>query len=950
MRHTQSPIRITRGTAFSVFVFLCFGLWAPSSQSVHAGTAVSPTGGTGSPACLGTIVTSGTSATPTNLCTANCVITGGTKSGNNLFHSLGELNLASFDNARFQTGLANPIPDATVSNILARITDPQPSSIFGTVDSASFYPSANLYLLNPNGIVFGPNASLNVAGSVTFTTANYLRLAEADGSNAGIFHASPAIPSVFTSAPVSAFGFLGSNPAAIRVEGSTLSVQAGQSISLVGGNQGFTYVNPDTETTVSVPAGVTVGGGGLFASSGQVNMVSVASAGEVLAAEFLPANGLAMGNISLSQGATLDVSGDPGGTVRIRGGQFEMDQAYIFAGSSGDIDGATTAVSVHATEDMLVKNQSTVDVTGFGAGRTGNIEIEARSLMLTDGSIIANQGFGNAPAGNISLTIEQSLTMEGIDPFGNGSLLQTINAGSGTGGTIALTPLNTQTSPTVTIADGGKVLTQAGGQSAAGDITMNVTNLIIATGGSIQTLGGDTASSGNIHLIATGEVSLMGQGDFATRVLNQNSGPGGTGWIKIEPGILSLTNKAQILSETTSIPGNLPPTDPKVLIAATDSVTIAGGSRVDLSNNASSVGSLDISATNTIAVSDLGLINTSTIGQGNAGAINLTARNVSMTSGGQINSLTQGTAATGTGGDISIVATESISLSGRGTNSLGTVTPTAVQSGSLFNSRGKGGDINITAGQDIRLTNTASVSASSTGTGNAGNITALAGDDFMMQNSSITTQATQASGGNIKIGAADQIVIRNSLISASVMGGSGSGGNISIDPNVVVLQNSQILAQAIQGNGGNITIFTPLFLADSSSLVSASSQFGLNGTVTIQSPTSNLSGGLGTLTSKPRQAQSLLTQRCAALANGQASSFVVAGREQLPADPGGWLASPLAFASLDESLVAGHAVGSIPTITAIPTHDDGTVSLRRFTPAGFLMANYADSEATGCHS
>lgn len=948
MRHRQSPIRTTRGTAFSVFVCLCFGLWAPSSQSVHAGTAVSPTSGTGSPASLGTIVTSGTSNTPTNLCTANCIITGGTRSGNNLFHSLGELNLASFDNARFQTGLATPIPDVTVSNILARITAPTPSSIFGTVDSASFYPSANLFLLNPNGIVFGPNASLNVAGSVTFTTANYLRLAEANGSNAGIFHANPATPNVFTSAPVSAFGFLGPTQASIRVEGSTLSVQAGQSISLVGGNQGLTYVNPDTEATVSVTAGVTVGGGGLFASSGQVNMVSVASAGEVSAAEYLPANGLVMGSISLSQGATLDVSGDPGGTVRIRSGQFEMDQAYIFAGSSGDIDGATTAVSVHATEDMRVNNQSTVDVTGFGAGRTGNLEIEARSLMLTDGSIIANQGFGNAPAGNISLTIEQSLTMEGIDPFGNGSLLQTINAGNGTGGTIALTPMNTQTSPTVTIADGGKILTQAGGQSAAGDITMNAASLIITSGGSIQSLGGDAASSGNIHLIAAGDVLLMGQGDFATRVLNQNSGPGGTGWIRIEAGTLSLTNRAQILSETASIPGSLPPTDSKVLITATDSVTITEGSRVDLFNNASSVGSLDISATNTIAVSDLGLINASTIGQGNAGAINLTARNVSLTSGGQINSLTQGTGATGTGGDISIVATDSLSFSGMGTNSLGAFTPTAVQSGSLFNSRGMGGDINMTAGQVVNLSTGATISASSTGTGNAGNININAGNQLMLQHSSITTQASQASGGNVDIRAVDQVRLVNSTISTSVLGGSGSGGNITIDPNVVVLQNSQIIAQAIQGAGGNITIFTPLFLADSTSLVSASSQFGLNGTVTIQSPTSNLSGSLGVLSSKTAQAQGLVTQRCAALANGQASSFVVAGREQLPADPGGWLTSPLAFAGLESDRFDNGAVASAPM--ALTIQDTETVSLRRITPPGFLIAHFAESEATGCRS
>ena len=132
--------------------------------------------------------------------------------------------------------------------------------------------------------------------------------------------------------------------------------------------------------------------------------------------------------------------------------------------------------------------------------------------------------------------------------------------------------------------------------------------------------------------------------------------------------------------------------------------------------------------------------------------------------------------------------------------------------------------------------------------------------------------------------------------------------------------------------------------------MSALSPFGLNGTVTIQSPTSNLTGSLGPLTSKPSQAQALLTQRCAALASGHASSFVVAGREHLPADPGGWLSSPLAFAALGESLDADHAIASAQAAMPIATHDADTVSLRRLTPAGFMMGSFADSEATGCHS
>jgi filamentous hemagglutinin family protein len=275
----------------------------------------------------------------------------------------------------------------------------------------------------------------------------------------------------------------------------------------------------------------------------------------------------------------------------------------------------------------------------------------------------------------------------------------------------------------------------------------------------------------------------------------------------------------------------------------------------------------------------------------------------------------------------------------------------ATQIRSSTTSSGHSGIITITAGQSVTLNNGSSISASSTGTGIAGDITINAGQQLdIMGNSSVKTEAEQSSGGNIDIQAVDRVRLVNSTISTSVLGGAGGGGNITIDPNVVALQHSQVIAQAVQGAGGNITLTTPLFLADSSSLVSASSQFGLNGTVTVQSPTSNLSESLGTLPSNPSQAHSLVTQRCAALAYGQTSSFVVAGREQLPADPGGWLTSPLAFAALGGSHDAGDAITSASAVMTMAVHDTGTVSLRRLTPAGFLVAHFADSEAAGCHS
>ena len=221
-----------------------------------------------------------------------------------------------------------------------------------------------------------------------------------------------------------------------------------------------------------------------------------------------------------------------------------------------------------------------------------------------------------------------------------------------------------------------------------------------------------------------------------------------------------------------------------------------------------------------------------------------------------------------------------------------------------------GGNIFIKAQGPITMSDEAAISASSTGLGNAGNIAINAGPQFLSQNSSITTEANQASGGNIFIQATDSIRLVNSQLSTSVQGGPNtSGGNITLDPAVVTLQNSQVLAQAVQGAGGNINIIAGTFLADQSSVVSASSQFGLSGSVNVQSPVSSLSNTLTTLPQQPLQAQHLMRQRCAAQVNGHMSSLVIAGRDTLPAEPGGWQMSPMTWMADDASPLQPFLVG-----------------------------------------
>jgi filamentous hemagglutinin family protein len=113
-------------------------------------------------------------------------ITGGTRPGNgsNLFHSFGNFSVGGGDLANFLNNTGLP-----TSNILGRVTGGNISNIDGTIQTTGF-GSANLFLMNPSGVVLGPGASLNVGGSVSFTTAQYLRLF--DGVSSANFYASPA--------------------------------------------------------------------------------------------------------------------------------------------------------------------------------------------------------------------------------------------------------------------------------------------------------------------------------------------------------------------------------------------------------------------------------------------------------------------------------------------------------------------------------------------------------------------------------------------------------------------------------------------------------------------------------------------------------------------------------------------------------------------------------------
>ena len=334
---------------------LCFALQTESNLWVvdlaQAASTITPT--TSTPGNLGTVV-----APNGNM----YGITGGKQVGNNLYHSFSQFNVGTGDTAQYQT--TNLLPNPNMQNILSRVTGGSPSSIFGTIDSATFYPSANFFFINPTGILFGPNAMVNVGGMVAFTTADYLRLGDGKLFNA---IANTNADALLSASPVAAFGFLGSNPAAIAVQGSTLIVAPGQTLSLVGGNQGFTYTNPDTSTSGSIPNGMSITGGNVLAPGGQVNIASVASPGEVVAGTMDYGPNVAgqtfgtLGTINISEQSLIDVSGNGGGTVLIRGGNFVLDNSTISSSVLGPAVGTPGAgINIVMNEGIAIQNLATI--------------------------------------------------------------------------------------------------------------------------------------------------------------------------------------------------------------------------------------------------------------------------------------------------------------------------------------------------------------------------------------------------------------------------------------------------------------------------------------------------------------------------------------------------------------------------------------------------------------
>lgn len=801
----------------------------------------------------------------------------GVTRGGNLFHSFGQFNIPTDHSVTFSG-------DPGIANILSRVTGGNTSNINGTL--VSNIQNANLFLLNPAGVIFGPNAKLDVKGAFYASTADFLQLGQDD-----IFYSTLERNSVLTSAAPEAFGFLGANSssiastslAAISVE--SLDVQNGHVVSLV---------SRDTIAGEEPVDGIAISGGTLKNADGLIQLVSIGSSQlptvdrvsvniETLEVQGLSSSGtvtqetVQLGSTRFSEGAQIDVSGKEGGTVVIRGGRLTITEgAEILSNTRGTgvhTNEASMAAIDIETESIVIQNGGGLSTGTFSSSSGGDIRLMAtNSLEITEGSFVFTFTESDGNAGDIVLNapaidlLNQSEIISETDSFepfvsshiGNtGNILLTANNLELAGNSSILTQTFTSgharniqiTVNRTELVDNSLVSTKTFSAGNTGNIELNMEQGVLAIrgGSSITTqLFGGTGSVGNIDIKVPGGNVLIEQ--FAS-IFTAIDGNGTGGSIHLRANNLDLNNVASIGVQ------NFGPEDAgSVTITLTGNLKMHNASLIDIiSRSPADAADLNITAKDIVITND-SHVTTTPVSEGRGGNLNIQAENLQVTDNGRISSSPTGS--------------------------------------------GDAGSINIDLTKNLLLTNGASISTRSIATGNAGNINVKADESIFIDNGAVTTNSENSLGGNIKLTAENLIQISDSQIRSNVQEGSANAGSINIDPDFIVIQNSQINTSANVGNGGDVTLVAnAAILIDplSQQMLDTSSQFGGGGTVNIRAPIQNLSESIAPLPEALVKISALFAARCAAQKDGKFSSFLQGGREGTPPGATGFLSSPLTF-------------------------------------------------------
>ncbi|MEM1308043.1 MAG: filamentous hemagglutinin N-terminal domain-containing protein [Cyanobacteria bacterium P01_H01_bin.153] len=865
---------------------------------VTAGLAIVGTGAI-APNALAQIVPDNTLPSPSITdpgCTV-CNIDGGTQQGNNLFHSFSEFSVPTGGAAIFNNL-------ETIETIFSRVTGNSVSDIDGLLRTNG---TASLFLLNPNGIILGPNARLDIGGSFAASTADSLIFANGEEFSA----VDPAAPPLLTVniTPGLQYGTRASaNQATLTSRGNLVT---GQDLTLMAAQ-------------IDVQGQLEAGGNLRLTATGQVRLRDSSSQPLIIAANdelqirgdqtidiFAlnhPESGLFSGGdlILQSENAVLgDARYGSGGSFRI-------------ATSNGDLGNLTSPRDpiIRALGDVTFDTYlgSSLHILAGGSVDVGTITITQPetgvvaegflqdTFQLSNGTVVAIDGSAQPTLdirAGVSPEAIATIGVTGVDPgadiFLNGPTLSpTASRADITVGDVVipapdgLVVLTNQYQPNTSLAGGDITITGAGFLGSGIDlqgIDQPGGNVIVDARNSLAI---ESVIESSATLADAGDITLLAEGDIALAAGSRIAANGLSGGniLLQSGGTLAAADNSLIDSSSSGI---TPSASQGSITLVADSVELFGEqtAAIALTTGGRAGSPVVIRANDTVTLDGSSIFTFSDdAATGSSGGVTITTQTLNLLRGGMVSSFTTGA---GNAGNITVTATDSLTLDGVSQNDF----PSSLASDADLGSQGDAGNVLITTPQ-LTMTNGASLSTASLGLGNAGNVTIAAaaivldssstqtrqnpstnifttsrggeGGDIQMTGRTLavtngarlfatTDIVGQGNAGDITLNLTDAIAIAgtapaggpSTVTTSALTGSGGSGGDITINTSNFSLADGGRLTTetAAPGPGGNIVVDSQTFLIDNDAQLSASSigaEGGQAGDITVRTNQFDMGG------------------------------------------------------------------------------------------------------------
>ena len=855
------------------------------------------------------------------------LIVDGAQRGSNLFHRFSLFNIEENQRVYFNS-------QQGITSIFSVVVGNEPSNILGSLGVWDVLNNqvgqTNLFLLNPNGIVFGPGAMLDLRGSFVASTATSILFS--DGFSFSAQH-SPTIPLLTVSTPIGLQ--FGVNNASIVNQANSLRLPSSQTLALVGGRVslqgGNTIASP-----LDGPAGrIEIGGVG---ANEQVQVDLQADQGLVIGYEGVKT----FEDIQLTPLATVSASnrGFRSGDIHIRGRNIFLEAAQILSINQSSQPGGM--IDIKASESLDIGGEESIMfgpfnllITGaiftrsLGDGSSGDINIFAKTLKLDGGAGIISQAVQNSvgSAGNVHIVASESAMFSGVDTRNRSTTTSTQTFGSGNAGNLRIE------TPKLTVENGAIIGASTDSSGRSGNLSIQaseiaITGFSIENGRSsaIQVVTGSNATNplSSQLIIDTDSLSIDNGAILST--LNNSEFVGANIIINAES--VNLSTGGQILStafnqgnaggltittnQNIHLSGRDPNFESRISQFGSGSVSNDGPAS-GLYARAEGIGQ---AGTINIITNELDVQNGARISASNTdgpgGSINAKVNALTVNTGGQLVTTTIGSQAAG---NINLEVFDRIDLSGQDSGLLASTAPS---------SSGNGGSIIIDPPL-VLIRDQARIGVDSQGSGSAGRIELQAETLVLENNALISAATTSGQGGDIRLTVTELLQLQNgSQITATAgqEGGNGDGGNITLPAQFIIADingNNQISANAFSGTGGNISINTAgIFgfqlgsVPSSSNNITASSELGLEGMVSINNPEIDPAQGLVNFPVAITDPTRLVSQTCSnytELVDNQKnfrSQFIITERGGLSINP--------------KSLLSNNAVSSTWVIPEPLTH------------------------------